>query len=831
MKGFKKRDTSGILPLSCNPELDNKSVPGIDAYYSDLNNAFKNSRIQNIAVTGQHGVGKSSLIKSFDTAQRSLFRRNPKFLYVSLGNYLLDGSDTSQQVVPAVPTSPLSTCEMTDGNKKFQMTLDLPSNPEKVETDSSNKQNAVEQRILMQLCAKFGDRYFPLSGFRLIPRQAGILNTFLFVLFAMSILLLFMKQPLAALFYSWKPQDENVEKLIDWLLNYNQYIEFALYIVLFTGAAVIFWKCYKWLCIRGKRSNIALKTTNAEWNLGESASEDYLDQYTQELVYCLSRVGRKIDYTVVFEDMDRLDTEICVPIFTRLREINHILNAHMANGKRIRFVFVIDDEIACKLDYAKFFDFVMPVIPTLNISSAEAIFRENLAKVNCWLEQTIKCERLRSRTGTVGVLLIAYLDRHPAMRELCYTVRSAVRAIWRCQGSVWRRIKDAVLSNINKFRTQAEEIPSVENVAASEPAGPVGEPEKEMVWTKIKRWPVFGHLFRRMAKIGRWIRDWFGRLKYLLTYTEPKRRCNSGSADGLNCDKNTTDCYTCIRRMEEESTGIISMSANALTDYRTMFTILNEYSLSARLYSSNNQTNLTCETAKQILAFYIYKHLWPDDYRHLINGDKDGSVLTGKSMDSVDEKNRNLLKWLRDEGLLSINSLHFAGFSRQRIADIWNNRLKHGDALSIIEDMCKSQYTNPDLQRMIQEYCTTGSSTDSVTTDVLAKTIEFVLEDTSVKKSPNDWLFSGRHIDICLEAISKLTDDQAKAFIERCKVEEQWHIFKKCARTGSSFVQHNSWTEREATIFAWGVHPDLITDAIIYLDDGRSVTFSDLINQ
>lgn len=87
MSDSKKKDAVDIFPLSCNPALDTKSIPGIASYCSYLRMVFKNPRIKNIAITGQHGVGKSSLIKSFD-ARRGLFKkRKPKFLYVSMGQY------------------------------------------------------------------------------------------------------------------------------------------------------------------------------------------------------------------------------------------------------------------------------------------------------------------------------------------------------------------------------------------------------------------------------------------------------------------------------------------------------------------------------------------------------------------------------------------------------------------------------------------------------------------------------------------------------------------------------------------------------------------------
>lgn len=795
MKAFKKR--TGILPLSCNPELDHRSITGIDAYYSDLDDAFRNPRIRNIAITGQRGVGKSSLIKSFDAKHRSIFRRAPQFLYVSLGQY----ESAKSEDTPTVPPKPFSTCKITDGAKELQMTLDVPEKLIQRESNEGtnvqgniDEQNAIERRMLLQICSKFENQDFPASGFRLIPRQPGKLVSFGFVMFAMSIMLLLMKKPLADLLNGWHPQQNLTADIISFLLEWHTYIETALYGIVFIGAALCFYKCFKRISVRGKISKIALKTSNAEWDLDEFACEDYLDQCTQELIYCLSQISKKIDCTVVFEDMDRLDKVICTHIFTRLREINHMLNAHVGPREYIRFIFVIDDEITNSLSGDKFFDFIMPVFPTLNRNSAEVVFRENLKKINSDLERSMKIERLDHQIGTCGAKVITFLDIHPLLKESCCHIRNCCRWIKEkigilAQWQVYKRVRSMLCKLINsgyKFLS------------------PIYKRLK-IIRETLEKHPVWRHLFRWIGKQNGEIREWYDRQKELFVYQEPHRDCE-------NCDYNTSECFNCIRKLEEETGGIVQMAAGYLTDYRKMFTILNEYSLMMRLYHSNNMSNMTCKTAEQILAFQIYKHLWPQDYQNLINGKETESVLTGKPLEASAAENKVLLTEMLDRNLLSINSLFYAGFSRSKVTEIWRAHLKNGNPETVFKSMDPA---NPDHRELVQEYCRVNQNEcDLVTEEILLAAVNFALKDDSVKESENDWFFAGRDRDKCLRVMIGLEVVECARFTEQSKRMTNNDIFHKCK---NNFFRQGEWTERMAEVYVAGVPPTKIAGIRIML--------------
>ena len=62
----KKRENKMIFPLSPNAELDNRDLVGLEVYQQYLATAFNEPRIKNIVLTGDFGIGKSSVLRSFE---------------------------------------------------------------------------------------------------------------------------------------------------------------------------------------------------------------------------------------------------------------------------------------------------------------------------------------------------------------------------------------------------------------------------------------------------------------------------------------------------------------------------------------------------------------------------------------------------------------------------------------------------------------------------------------------------------------------------------------------------------------------------------------------
>lgn len=390
-----KANSPIIFPLSPNPAMAD-SEQQIKVYSKYLNTAFNEPRISNIAVTGCYGVGKSSIIRSFERlrklerkkqnsldgyrAKKGNIVRSSKdsettgFLYISLGAFATtDSRDT--------PTSSVN-----DGSTSFRGGNVRGG----AETYNLQELNTIERRLLLQIYAHFRRKELPLSAFRLIREEVGLRSAISIAcaIFACVISLLVFHDEIGSLFRSLPAPTTPIwlVQINNWFVTHREHILLLLYgfvIALFSIAVgVLSFKLLPHL----RLSSISLKSNKAELTLEKEACGSYLDLYSMELVYCLTQIVDKIDSTVVFEDLDRLSPDIYIQIFTRLREINYLVNLRLArSNKHIRFVYAISDERLCKIEHHKFFDYILPIIPYLSQKSVEVVLVDRLNRINSTL--------------------------------------------------------------------------------------------------------------------------------------------------------------------------------------------------------------------------------------------------------------------------------------------------------------------------------------------------------------------------------------------------------------------------------------------------------------
>ena len=326
-----------IFPLSYDPDLKEKEEQEI--YYRYLNAAFEEPRIKNIGVVGSYGVGKSSLLHSYEK------REHKHFLYVTMG---------------------------------------------KSKDNNDDSKNAIERRILLQIYSKFRRKDIPLSGFEMIREAMSHVKSKVAVgiIWLLVILLLTFYAPLGRLLKAKLPSN-------CLLIQLRTYIHIGLYITMIVLSLLIFGYLFYKLITKMHLRKISLKSENAELEVEREDDKDYLDQYSMELVYCLEQTAKKIGHTVVFEDMDRMKLKDVVDIFARLKEINTMVNQRLQkDNKYIKFVYVVNDAVLAKMEHYKFFDYVLPVVPGVNPRTSNYIFRKNLARVNDYLKSRLQNETL-----------------------------------------------------------------------------------------------------------------------------------------------------------------------------------------------------------------------------------------------------------------------------------------------------------------------------------------------------------------------------------------------------------------------------------------------------
>ena len=378
-----------IFPLSARKELDETLMPSISVYKKYFEKAFSDKNIRNIVITGAFGIGKSSVIKSFEKFycgdRKGIFRKWGKnFLYISLGDYECAAESAEKR----------TTQKGTGTDEEDPDARSTETNNGSSSVEDKNKQDVLMRRMLLQLYARFHQKDLPASSFEMIRENKKVRNVLITtscVFMAAVIFLLAFYDNLSHTvkrIMEWKQSisPNNLEsvflEILDRVAGIAPLLHLILYIIVCVFAMIAVGGITYYILTKLRAKAFVLKMDRLEAEYENEACESYLDRRTTEIVYCLEQVASRINYTVVFEDLDRIDPKTCVDILTRLREINYLVNLRMKHEQPFRFLYVINDSIYASLDYTKFFDYTLPLFASLNEKSADDIFRENFHKVN-----------------------------------------------------------------------------------------------------------------------------------------------------------------------------------------------------------------------------------------------------------------------------------------------------------------------------------------------------------------------------------------------------------------------------------------------------------------
>lgn len=306
---FEKTNYHSLTPTS---EVDN-----IEHYSKAFNWALQNKNtIKNIAVTGPYGSGKSSIIRTFQARNTN---NDYHFLNISLATFKEEKNSKKR------------------GNDDVLRLIELS--------------------ILQQIFYHEADKNIPDSRLKKIKnykkRHLWIL-TFGFVLFLISILILFSPDFITKNLF--------LEDKISTVLNlWVHYISFAIVIM---GVSILTFKSIR--IIKG----ITLKKLNfknAEIEISDDVGKSILNSHIDEILYFFEVTEYNI---VVIEDLDRFEQ---TEIFTKLREINLLINNSKKIIKNVVFIYAVRDDMFRDNDRTKFFDFIIPIIPVINSSNSNEI--------------------------------------------------------------------------------------------------------------------------------------------------------------------------------------------------------------------------------------------------------------------------------------------------------------------------------------------------------------------------------------------------------------------------------------------------------------------------
>lgn len=292
-------------------------------YIIRLKNAIDQPNVFNIALTGSYGAGKSSILKTFKAYY-------PEYHYVnvSLASFVevnLSDSDTT------------------------------------VKSKQDSFEEQLEYSILQQLFYHVKATNIPESRFGRIERTSSrkrILMTVSILVFVVANLFLFCQEQLVKFF------------LIPTEVLKSSFL-FGLSICVFIlGICVILFQ----LILFVKKISIKnLSLDKATLEFEEKKNVSIMNRYLDEILYLFQEKKYNV---VIFEDIDRFEN---THIFTKLRELNLILNQSEEIGRRIIFLYALKDDIFANAEErTKFFDYIVPVIPFVNVSNSGDLFRRKI---------------------------------------------------------------------------------------------------------------------------------------------------------------------------------------------------------------------------------------------------------------------------------------------------------------------------------------------------------------------------------------------------------------------------------------------------------------------
>jgi hypothetical protein len=287
----------------------------IDKYSEMLQVALNTSGVNNIAITGSYGSGKSSFLRTFEKKHAEW-----NYLHISLATFEESNNIEKDE----------------SGNIK----------PTKTIQEQDNQHKLIERSILQQIFYKERDKVIPFSRFKRITnikKSSLILHSILlFILISYSL----------SMFYPCE-----VGKLINYNLTLKFEEHFLLSLIVIALFGFYFYKAIKYFT-KLKISKFNIKS--GEFQIGNKDDSSILNEHLDEILYFFEVTSYNI---VVLEDLDRFNS---TEIFIKLRELNILVNNSKDINRRIIFIYAIRDDMFKNKDRTKFFEFIVPIIPYIN---------------------------------------------------------------------------------------------------------------------------------------------------------------------------------------------------------------------------------------------------------------------------------------------------------------------------------------------------------------------------------------------------------------------------------------------------------------------------------
>ncbi|WMC08199.1 MAG: hypothetical protein PQ275_28180 [Elizabethkingia anophelis] len=323
----------------------------IQPYLDKLKATLNAKDINNIALTGGYGSGKSTILKTFQHWNKNDYN----FLNISLAAF--------NQTKTKENFKELFDLKIKNGKSEKEAEKEIVSEFKETIINNEELERQLEISILQQIVYKVKPSNLPESRFK---RIVNISNWKLwgfiplsFIIWVVSIILLFKYKFLDKInpnTWTFRLKDFDISSNLIFLLAFLGVGYFSKLVVeLFTNSTI---------------NKVNLK---GEIEIGEKSNKSILNEHYDEILYYFEKNPFNV---VVIEDLDRFEN---TNIFTKLRELSILLNnADTLKNKNaykkfgIKFLYAVGDDLFDdKKERVKFFEYIIPVIPFINSTNAE----------------------------------------------------------------------------------------------------------------------------------------------------------------------------------------------------------------------------------------------------------------------------------------------------------------------------------------------------------------------------------------------------------------------------------------------------------------------------
>ncbi|MCL2806758.1 MAG: hypothetical protein FWD27_01130 [Coriobacteriia bacterium] len=338
----------------------------ISVYEDAFEFVFANDNIKNIALSGSYGSGKSSILETYKKKHT-----NKIFVHISLAHFRSNKSHYS--------------VNGGEGERGVSQ---------------GDVEARLEGKILNQLIHQIPPKRIPLTNFRVKKVVSKKRNLFAAILLVAGAILglytLFSDEWFGLANINAEPHSF---LLLDSIVSGSRFIT-GMAFFLIAGYFI-----YKLLSLQEQRHIVkkaGIGSVGIE--LFEEHESSFFDKYLNEVLYLFERVKADV---IVFEDIDRYESSL---IFERLREINTLVN-NSRGDRRLRFFYLMRDDIFETADRVKFFDFIIPVVPVIDSSNSYNKFIQCFQEIGYSFSTDIDQEFLQG--------LSLYVDDMRILQNIC----------------------------------------------------------------------------------------------------------------------------------------------------------------------------------------------------------------------------------------------------------------------------------------------------------------------------------------------------------------------------------------------------------------------------